>query len=127
MEGADVVRKSRQVGWRPHPGRTAAAALVLLVLAYLAVRLAPVYLLSLEFQRRLESLAADPASLRTPDEQIRVAIVNQAAHLGLPVKSEHVRLRRSGRGMRVEVRYTVPVDLSLYTVALHFTPKAGAL
>jgi hypothetical protein len=127
MEGVDVVRKGREVGWRPHPGRTAAAALILLVLAYLAVRLAPVYFLSLEFQRRLESLAADPASLRSPDERIRVAVVNQAAHLGLPVKSEHIRLRRSDKGMRVEVRYTVPVDLTLYTVDLHFTPKAGAL
>lgn len=127
MEGADVIRKGTEVGWKPHPGRTAAAALVLFVLAYLVIRLAPVYLLNLEFQRSLESFAADPGSLRLPDERLRVAVVNQAAHIGLPVKREQVRFRRSDRGLRIEVRYTVPVDLTLYTVDLHFTPKAGSL
>jgi len=113
--------------FHPQPWRTAVAALVIFVLAYLGLRLAPVYFLNLEFQRHLESLASDPKSVDTPDERLRVVVVNRAAHIGLPVKLEQVRLRRSARGLRIEVRYTVPVDLSLYTVDLHFTPRAGSL
>lgn len=105
--------------------RVAVAAAVLIVLAWIGVRLLPLCLRNLELERFLEQTAASPASLATPDERLRVAVVDKAARLGLPVKTGQVRLKRFDTGLRIEVRYTVPVELPLYTVDLHFSPQAG--
>ena len=105
--------------------RAAAAFVVLGALAYFGARLAPVYIRNLEFQRFLEETAVPAAAGEAQEERIRVAVVEKAARLGLPVRSDQVRLKRSASGLRIEVRYTVPVDLRLYTVDLHFAPKAG--
>jgi hypothetical protein len=56
---------------------------------------------------------------------LRVDIMNKASELGLPVKAGQVRIRRSGGQLRIEIFYLTPVDLVLYTVDLHFRPRAG--
>ena len=49
----------------------------------------------------------------------------EAPRLGLGVQAGQVRVRRTEAGVRIEVRYAVPVDLSVYTVDLHFQATAG--
>jgi len=105
--------------------RVVAAFVVLSALAYFGARLAPIYFRNLELQRFLEETAVPAASGDAQEERIRVAVVEKAARLGLPIRSDQVRLKRSTSGFRIEVRYTVPVDLWLYTVDLHFAPRAG--
>ncbi|MGB9606204.1 MAG: hypothetical protein ACPL88_10060, partial [Bryobacteraceae bacterium] len=58
-------------------------------------------------------------------EWIRARVVNRAAQLGLPVRSDQVRLDRSRGRLELEVPYVAPVDLGPYTVDLHFRPRAG--
>lgn len=105
--------------------RTAAGVAVLAALAYLGAQLIPLYLRNLELQRFLEETAGQSASLENPDDLLRTRIADRAARLGLPVSAEQVRLLRSDGKLWIAVRYTVPVDLPLYAVDLHFHPKAG--
>jgi hypothetical protein len=56
---------------------------------------------------------------------LQVRVVDRAARLGLAIRPEQVRLQRSGEGLRIEVRYAVPIDLPFYTVDLHFRASAG--
>lgn len=105
--------------------RVAAGAAVLLVLVVLGVRLVPVYLRNLELQRFVEETVQETGSVQKPDELLRVAVVDKAARLGLPVKVSQVRVKRAEGKLRIEVLYIVPVDLPLYTVKLHFRPSAG--
>lgn len=110
---------------RPAWWRIAAGVTVLLLLVLFAVRLLPAYLLNLEFQRALAEIVARPATAAAPDDMLRAEVVNRAAGLGLPVRLTDVGVKRSDRRIEIEVLYVVPAELPLYTVDLHFRPRAS--
>ncbi len=100
--------------------RIAVGIAILAALVLFAAILVPVYWRSYQFQQSLENIVAKSAS----DDAMRAAAVESAARLRLPVRAEQVRFVHSGGHVQLEVRYAVPVDLSLYTVDLHFRSKA---
>ncbi len=102
-----------------------AGILVLLGLA-LAASLVPPYLENLQFQRYLERVVSQPDSRTLSSDLLRVQILNEASRLGLPLRQDQIDIRRSQERLRVEARYIVRVDLTLYTVDLHFRPIAGS-
>ena len=110
---------------RPARWRIAAGVAVLLLLVFFAVRLLPAYLLNLEFQRALTEIVERPATRTTLDDMLRAEVVNRAARLGLPVRLEDVGVKRTDRRIEIEVLYVVPVELPLYSVDLHFRPRAS--
>ena len=106
--------------------RIAAAVLILVVLGILGARLAPIYVENMRLQSYVAAITQDEVALTRPDEALRVAVLEKAAFLGLPVKAENVQIKRSTESMRIDVRYIVRVDFPLYTVDLHFYPGAGS-
>ena len=110
---------------RPARWRIAAGVAVLLILVGVAVRLLPAYLRNLELQRAMEETVQLAASSAMPDDALRAEVTKRAAKLGLPVQPGDVRVRRSGSRIDIEVLYLVPVGLPLYTVDLHFRPRAS--
>lgn len=116
--------KSR-AGSAARVGRIVAGAAVLAGLAVISAQLLPLYIGNFRFQRFLEQMSSEPENLNRPDDLLRAMIVNRAAELGLPVRSGQVRLGRSPQELSIEVRYVAAVDLPLYTVDLHFRPRAG--
>jgi hypothetical protein len=106
--------------------RIAFAAIILLVMAAIGARILPIYLDNLELQRYVEDLARSADSRTRPDDVLRVAVMEKAASLGLPVKAPQVHVHRSEGAVRIDVRYVVTVDMPLYTVDLHFYPGAGS-
>ena len=109
-----------------HRLRIAAAALILVVLAVLGARLLPLYLDNMRLQSYVEGIAQNEEARTRPDDALRVAVLERAAFLGLPIKAENVHIKRSSDTMRIDVRYIVRVDFPLYTVDLHFYPGAGS-
>ena len=109
-----------------HRLRIAAAALILVVLAVLGGRLLPLYLDNMRLQSYVEGIAQNEEARTRPDDALRVAVLEKAAFLGLPIKAENVHIKRSSDTMRIDVRYIVRVDFPLYTVDLHFYPGAGS-
>jgi hypothetical protein len=106
--------------------RVAAAVLILIALAIMGARLLPIYLYNMRLQSYVERITQDAENRTRPDDQLRVAVLEKAAFLGLPVKAENVRIKRSEDTMRIDVRYIVRVDFPMYTVDLHFYPGAGS-
>jgi hypothetical protein len=106
--------------------RIAAAVLILVALAIMGARLLPLYLDNMRLQSYVERITQDVENRTRPDDALRVAVLEKAAVLGLPVKAENVRIKRSEDTMRIDVRYVVRVDFPLYTVDLHFYPGAGS-
>ena len=104
--------------------RWAAAAGVLAILAILAVRILPFYLHNAAFQRFLGETAAQPENLLKPEDQLRIAIVQRATTLALPVRTDQIEIDRSSTHIRIAVRYFVQVALPWYAVDLHFSPSA---
>jgi Domain of unknown function (DUF4845) len=104
--------------------RVAAGIGVLVVMAAIGVLLIPPYIENWKLQSFINQLAEDPAIAQKPPEMIRANIVDKAASLGLPVHTDDVRVTKSGDAFRIDVLYVVHVDLPIYTVDLHFRPKA---
>lgn len=110
---------------RPEWWRIAAGVAVLVLIVVFAVRLLPAYLLNLEFQRALAEIVARPETATTLDDILRAEVINRAARLGLPVRLEDIVVKRAFGRIEIEVMYVVPVELPLYSVDLHFRPRAS--
>ena len=106
--------------------RIAAALLILVILAALGARVLPLYLENMRLQSYVEGITRDAENRTRPDDELRVAVLEKAAFLGLPVKADNVHIKRSTDSVRIDVRYIVRVDLPMYTVDLHFYPGAGS-
>lgn len=97
----------------------------LAVVAFCALKIVPVYVENYQFQDYLNHAAVD-ATVRQPQprpEDLQAEIYAKAESLGIPVERQDIRVS-VGRTVAIQVRYTVDVDLKLYTLPLHFTPSA---
>jgi hypothetical protein len=108
---------------KPGAWRIGAGVTVLLLMILLATRLAPPYVRNLRFQNALTEVLRAAGSAAS-EETILKGVLEQAALLGLRVDPKDVRVRRAQGSLRVEVLYEVPVALPLYSVDLHFRPRA---
>ena len=107
--------------------RISSGSLILLAFGVLASELVPLYFRNLSLQRYLEATVQKSGAGQRPEDLMRADIVNKAAQLNLPVRSDQVRLKQAGGRTRVEILYVVPVDFWIYSVDLHFHPRAGRL
>ncbi len=105
--------------------RLVAGVAVLVVLVVIGAFLIPPYVDNFRLQRYINALVDDPSvSSRSPGT-VQAEIVNKAASLGLPLRTEDVQVSSSNGALRVDALYVVHVDLVGYTVDLHFRPAAG--
>jgi hypothetical protein len=109
---------------KPGAWRIAAGVAVLLVMLVLAARLLPPYLRNLEFQNALIGVLQRAINSKGSDEAILSGVLEQAARLGLSVNAKDVHVRRAQGRLEVEVVYDVPASLPLFSVDLHFRPRA---
>ncbi len=58
------------------------------------------------------------------EEQIRDTIYKAAKDLEVPVAREQIKVLSSQQLVQISLDYTVPVDLIVYRVQLHFTPSS---
>jgi hypothetical protein len=106
--------------------RQAAGVAVLVVLVVLGVRLIPIYVHNQELQQFVEDVTHRASAPTSSDDVLRSWVLTKAADLELPVVADNVHIQRSPDTVHIEVRYSVRVDLPLYTVDLHFYPGAGS-
>ena len=106
--------------------RIAAALVVVAGLLLYAARFAPIYLHNRQLQNFVAQIAAQPGSTAKSDDLLRTWVLDRAHALDLPVKPGDIKILRSGRGLRIDIRYIVRVTVPGYTVDLHFYPSAGS-
>jgi hypothetical protein len=94
--------------------RIVAGAAVLAVLVLIGILLIPVYLHNFELDRILRT------SRISSENAAREFVLERARSLGLDISPNQLQLRRLPGTTTMEVRYTVRVSLSVYTVDLHF-------
>src|SRR5437764_216331 len=81
------------------------AALLLGILAAVSARLLPLSLDNRRLQSYVEGMARNEETRTRPDEALRVAVLEKAASLGLPIRADNVHIKRSGDSTRIDVRY----------------------
>ena len=91
--------------------------------AYIAIKTVPVYVHNYELQDYLRQLAVQATVQRASEDAIRKDVLKKAEDLDLPIAAEQVKIT-AGNRVSIDIDYTVPVDLKVYTWVLHFTPSA---
>ncbi|HLI30008.1 MAG TPA: hypothetical protein VKV79_02770 [Terriglobia bacterium] len=100
--------------------------LVLGALAFVAIQAVPVYVHNFELEESAHELAVQVAANRIPLDTVTSAITNRAADLDLPVAFQDVSAVIDGGMVRIRIRYTVPVDLKVYTWPMHLSVSTSA-
>ncbi len=106
--------------------RIAAGCLILAALLLAVVLFTPLYVRNLELRSFVAGITRDVKNQEKPDGILRTWVLEKAEQLKLPVTEDNVHVMRGPEGLRIDVRYSVRVNLPLYTVDLHFYPGAGS-
>jgi hypothetical protein len=122
-----VPSKSRTKLRLEHGAGTIKAILwtVLLVYgAFVAYKILPAYVAEYQLQDKMQEQAKFAVVNRYPEEQIRDSIFKVIKDLEIPVKREDIKITATQDVVRIACDYSVPVDLLVYQMNLHFTPSS---
>lgn len=96
----------------------------LLCVAYAGFKIIPVYISSFELDDFIRTQTPFWLAQRVPADGIRNRVLDKARDLELPLDPDHVDVQATSASITVNLDYTVPVDLKVYTLKLHFKPSA---
>lgn len=107
-------------------GRLKAIAYTAIIVfaVFSAFRLLPPYIAEYQLSDKMQEEARFAVVNRYTEEQIRDTIFKEAQNLEVPIKREEIKVLASQSVVRISLDYTVPVDLLVYKMDLHFTPSS---
>jgi hypothetical protein len=97
---------------------------ILVAFLYGAAMVLPVLINEYEFQDSLQSIARFASVNRKDVDQVKKAVLDAAEKEDLPVQAEDVKVEDHGGNVRINVDYSVTVDLKVYQWTLNFHPEA---
>ncbi len=101
----------------------AVAALVVLAI-YSAFKILPAYVNDYQLSDKMQEQARFALVNRYTEEQIRENIFKIVQDLDIPAKREDIKIVANNSVVKISMDYTVPVDLLMYHMDLHFTPSS---
>jgi hypothetical protein len=99
--------------------------MILAAFIYAAAMMLPVLINEYQFQDSLQTIARFASVNRRNPEQIRQAVMEEAQKEDLPVQAEDVKVISNAGNIRIDVDYSVTVDLKVYQWTLNFHPAAS--
>jgi len=102
--------------------------IVLIVLGafvFCCIKIIPLYLANYELQDSMRQMAAYASAYRKQDDDIRADVEKKVQELGIPADSKDIQVSDVSGNVRISVDYTVPVDLAVYQLQLHFHPQVN--
>lgn len=97
---------------------------VLVFGVFAAFKLLPPYINEYQLSDKMQEQARFGVVNRYTEEQIRDTIFKEAQDLDVPIKKEDIKVLASPSVVRISLDYTVPIDLLIYKMELHFTPSS---
>ena len=91
---------------------------------FAAVKLLPPYIAQYQLSDKMQEQARFAVVNHYSEEQIRDTIFKDAQDLEVPVQKEDIKVLASASVVRISLDYTVPIDLLIYKMQLHFTPSS---
>jgi len=89
-----------------------------------AFKLLPPYIAEYQLADKMQDQAPFRVVNHFTEEQIRETIFKEAQDLDVPIKKEDIKVLASPSVVRISLDYTVPIDLLVYKMDLHFTPSS---
>jgi hypothetical protein len=117
---------SRQFRAQRGEGRFKAIAITAILVfgVFAAFKLLPPYINEYQLSDKMQEQARFGVVNRYTEEQIRDTIFKEAQDLDVPIKKEDIKVLASPSVVRISLDYTVPIDLLIYKMELHFTPSS---
>ncbi len=85
------------------------------------IRIIPVYISAFKLEDEVRSKCKFAPVERKSPEVVREELLKEAHDLDLPVSRDQIQIATStGAGLRISVKYTVPVDLIFFNLNLPF-------
>jgi hypothetical protein len=91
---------------------------------FCAVRLLPPYVAEYQLSDKMQEQARYGVVNRYTEEQVRDIIFKEAMDLNVPITKEQIKVLANPSMVRISLDYTVPIDLLVYKMDLHFTPSS---
>ncbi len=104
--------------------KTVVTLAFLFAVVYASFKVIPVYVNSYELEDFIRTQNPFWLTQHASAQAIRDQVLHKARELELPVSADQVSVQFGGGSVTVSADYTVPVDLKVYTLNLHFTPSA---
>jgi hypothetical protein len=109
-------------------GKALLLFLVLFCVYYAGHKIIPVYMSNNQLEAYLRVQTLFWLDNRATRDAIRNDILAKAQDLNLPISRDQVQVeadfKRPPFRVFVSIDYTVPIDLKVYTLTLHFTPHS---
>ena len=97
---------------------------IFLLVIYSAVKIVPIYVSNYQLTDKMQEQARFGVVNRYTEEQIRDVIFKEAMDLDVPIKKDQIKVLANPSVVRISLDYTVPIDLLVYKMDLHFTPSS---
>ena len=97
---------------------------VLVYGAFVAYKIIPAYVAEYQLADKMAEQARFAVVNHYPEEQIRDTIYKSVQELEIPAKREDIKIVSNAQVVKISLDYTVPVDLLVYHLDLHFTPAS---
>jgi len=123
QRGLDAFRRSR----REHGGGTIKAILWTVILiygAFVAYKIIPAYVAEYQLADKMAEQARFAVVNQYQEEQIRETLYKTMQELEIPARREDIKIVANKSMVKISLDYTVPVDLLVYHLDLHFTPES---
>jgi hypothetical protein len=97
---------------------------VVLLAIYSAFKILPAYVNDYQLSDKMKEQARFAVVNRYSEEQIRENIFKAVQDLDIPAKREDIKVVSNNSIVKISLQYTVPVDVLMYHMELHFTPSS---
>jgi hypothetical protein len=126
--GHSLNRRPGRSRWHGEQGTSRLKAIVWLAIlgamVFAGVKVVPVLINDFQFQDAMKTTARFASVNRQTPDDIRNALLKEAARSNLPLRKEDIRVTSVNGNVRIEATYSVTVDLALYQWTLNFHPTA---
>ncbi len=92
--------------------------------AFAAYKIIPAYVAEYQLADKMQEQARFAVVNRYSEDQIRDNIFKVVQDLDIPVKRDQIKIVDTQQVVKISMEYTIPVDLLVYHLDLHFTPAS---
>jgi predicted amino acid dehydrogenase len=100
------------------------AFVVLIAMIYAAVKIVPAYVTEYQLQDSMQEEATFATINRKTADAIKSDVEQKLTDLGIQADPSTIQVTAYSGNVTISLEYTVPVDLTLYQLQLHFHPHA---
>jgi hypothetical protein len=101
---------------------------VIVVVAFLGIKILPVYFSNYEFEDFIKEEALHSTYSMRSEDDIREAVIKHARDFDIDLTAKQVHVSRTGSSgngsLTIEAEYSVPIDLPAYSMTVDFHPSS---